>query len=903
LKLMNLFSFKHWSLKARVSVLVALPLICITLLTTYNVSRAINRENVSLQNQGEKLLLLAANASQLALFAGDIASLNTLRSAMMNDPQISNVFFYDEHKKLLTQPSENALSQTSETVTAKQSFFDNNNYIEGDYWYFIKSVQLSEDLLEGDQEQYVGTQDTSTLGWVILVVDLSDSHAYQVTLLTNNLLLALLMLSVALWLAFRFSHAIVDPLTTITLAVGRYGREDFSQRVDEVSSGELGALEKGINKLAAQVGQSQEVLKKAVEKATLNLEARNIDLAEAKEIADAANMAKDDFLARMSHELRTPLTGIIGFTRLLAKTDQLELRQEYSDMIETSSSVLLTTINDILDFSKLQANSFSLHPIQFNLEDCLRDVLDLHRVAAFEKAIELNMLIDSDTPIEIFADIDKLKKILNNIIGNAVKFTPSGDIVMFVSLLEQKENEAIITITVKDSGLGISASNIKHLFNPFYQSDETNTRHHGGTGLGLAIAEDFVTLMGGDISISSEDNEGCEVEFSFRCQTVLEASDKPANPEAFQAAIFDNNAWTRRSWRNQILKYTDDVRAPASFDELIATLNSKLELLLLGINFQDHNIKSVESQLTRIRAKYKGSIILAVADDGSALFDSLSKQFKPLVLASKPLTNNRLVGAIEKVNKTLLSEVHPSALQYQPRQPLPLSDVGSVTGLEILVADDNRFNQVLLTRLLEAAGAHVTLASDGLSALQLCKESPYDVLILDLHMPGLSGLQLCSEIRTGDDCINTETPIILLTADVRLQQNSETLAAGANAISYKPIDENDLIHKLSSLTGQATQSIQGTKRALLNLSASELSEEVARQLALIKNALGAADLVALEDQVHQLSGVIGLSGLEGINDFVQNLHAAVLAGEVSAINVHFESLLSCWNHRDAPSKI
>jgi len=605
----------------------------------------------------------------------------------------------------------------------------------------------------------------------------------------------------------------------------------------------------------------------------------------------------------MSHELRTPLTGIIGFTRLLAKTDQLELRQEYSDMIETSSSVLLTTINDILDFSKLQANSFSLHPIQFNLEDCLRDVLDLHRVAAFEKAIELNMLIDSDTPIEVFADIDKLKKILNNVIGNAVKFTPSGDIVMFVSLAEQQEDEAIITITVKDSGLGISANNIKHLFNPFYQSDETNTRHHGGTGLGLAIAEDFVTLMGGDISISSEDNEGCEVEFSFRCQTVLEATDKPANPDAFHAAIFDNNAWTRRSWRNQILKYTDDVRTPTSFDDLIATLDPRLELLLLGINFQDNNIQSVEPYLARIRAEYSGSIILAVADDGSALFDSLAMQFKPLVVISKPLTNNRLVSAIVKVNKTLLSEVLPWAPQHPPHKPLPFNGTGSIAGLEILVADDNRFNQVLLTRLLEAAGARITLASDGLTALQSCKECRYDALILDLHMPGLSGLQLTTAIRTTEDCVNIDTPIILLTADVRLQQNAETLAAGANAISYKPIDENDLIDKLCRLTGQATQASPETKRALLKLSAKELSAEVTRQLTLIKSALGTADLAALEDHVHQLSGVIGLSGLEGINGFVQNLHTAVLTGEVSAINVRFERLLSFWNDRNARSRL
>ena len=874
--------------------MVAFPLICITLLTVYNINTAINRENVNLQNRGEKLLLLAANAAELALFAGDISTLKTLRSAIMHDSQISDALFFDEDRQLLTGPSKNGLS----TIT-DYKLVDYNNQIEGDYWYFTKSVKLSTEPYEEDQEQFVGSQDAATLGWVMLVIDLSESRDYQNIILRNNLIISLVMLSVALWLAFRFSHAVVEPITNITMAVVRYGNEDFSQRVDEISSGELGSLEKGINNLAKRVGQSQLILKEEVEKATKDLEDRNVDLAKAKEAADSANIAKDDFLARMSHELRTPLTGIMGFTRLLAKTDQELLRREYCDMIITSSSVLLSTINDILDFSKLQANSFSLNPVQFNLENCLRSVMDLHRVAAFDKDIELNVLIDSDIPVEVFADIDKLQKIVNNIIGNAVKFTSTGDIVMFVSRDDPIAGEALISVSVKDSGIGISADNMKYLFNPFYQSDESNTRRHDGTGLGLAIAEDFVTLMGGSISVDSEEGEGTEVKFSFRCRIIVDTFDRPIMANSFRAVIFDNNAWTRRSWRNQLLKYSDDVCAPSTFDDLIDTLKNEVDVLLLGFNYHEHSVEQMKSTLERTRAGYKGAIILAVADDGSAALNNVWPQYQPLLVISKPLTNNRLADALQKVNAELLPEIHLST----PVQPLVKSRTfnssKNIAGLNILVAEDNKFNQTLLARLLEATGASVTLASNGLEAMRLADKHHYDVLVLDLHMPGLNGLQLSSAIRKSSENTNYDTPIILLTADVLSRQEPEILAAGVDAISYKPIDEDDLIDKISSLSRKAPrlelEARPEGKRTLITLSASQISEEVSRQLELIQLALSAKNLEALEHQVHQLTGVIGLAGLNSIRELVQYLSTAIKTGDLDGARECFERLTEHWS--------
>jgi two-component system sensor histidine kinase BarA len=878
--------------------MVVLPLVCISLLTTYNINSAITRESANLKNRGENLLSLAANAAELALFAGDVTSLNTLRSAIVHDSQIANVLFFDEDQVLITEDTQDFAKHISE-----ENLVDENRHIDGDFWYFSQAVKLSNSAFEEDQEQYITPADSTTLGWVMLVVDLGESHAYQTRVLKNNLLVAVILLSVFLWLTLRFSRSVVGPITNITAALGRYGNEDFSQRVDELSPGELGNLEKGINNLAERVEQSQQILKDEVNKATKDLEEKNVDLAAAKEAADAANVAKDDFLARMSHELRTPLTGIMGFTRLLAKTKRDALRKEYSDMIITSSSVLLSTINDILDFSKLRANSFSLNPVPFNLEDSLRDVVDLHRVAAFEKAIELNVLIDSDVSIEIFADIDKLQKVVNNLIGNAVKFTPTGDIVLFVSLVKQEGNEALISISVKDSGVGIGKEDMKYLFDPFYQSDASNTRRHDGTGLGLAIAEDFVTLLGGDVSIDSDEGQGTEVEFTFRCITMIDAPENHPRPDSLQAVIFDNNPWTRRSWRNQLLKYSDDVCAPTSPDDLIANLGVNTDVLLLGFNYYDSSLQQAESMLKRIRAAYKGSIVVAAADDGNAPFDPLRESYGPLMIISKPLTNNRLLSALREVNPNLRAELGSGTANPAHIKSLNLSSSKDITGLELLIAEDNKFNQTLLARLLEAAGAKVTLASDGMEALKYTEAQRYDVLVVDLHMPGLNGMQLSSAIRSAVGQANANTPILLLTADVLSQQEPEILAAGVDAISYKPIDEDDLIGKIQSLAAKQSNtdpdSKPRVKRALITLDADQISAEVARLLLVIEQALATNDREALTDQAHQLKGMIGLSGLEHIKDLAQALDTAAKTQDFEGANECFAALAKSWRGAQA----
>jgi two-component system sensor histidine kinase BarA len=892
----KLFSFQQWSLQARVSVLVALPLVCIIFLTIYNINSALNRETANLQDHGEELLLLAAGAAQLALFAGDEASLNNLGDAIMRDSQIAEVLFFDEAKNQLSSRSANG----DPFILSQRKVNGATSYVEGDYWYFIKAVQHSDIVFDENPEQYAETPSSELLGWVVLAVDLTETRDYRAAVMRNNVLIGALMLSLALWLAFRFSRAVVQPINLITSAVGRYGLEDFDHRVEEVSGGELGDLEQGINKLAERVGQSQAILREEVEKATdqwmkaaKGLEDQNVDLAVAKERAEEANDAKDDFLARMSHELRTPLTGIIGFVRLLSKTEQPKTRQEYSDMILASASVLLSTINDILDFSKLRANSFSLNPVRFNLADCLRDVLGQHRIKAFEKSIELNILVDSDVPVEVFADIDKLQKVVNNIISNAVKFTPSGDIVMFVSVAEKQGEEANIIVSVKDSGTGISSADISRLFNPFFQSDESSTRSHGGTGLGLSIAEDFVTLMGGGITVDSVEGEGTEVEFNFHCRIATDVNARAAPNGPWRATLFDINPWTRRSWRNQLLKLCSDVRAPTTENDLLDSLKSegKVDILVLGFNAYSDSLEVFKSLVTGIRSAYGGVIILAVADDGSISHQLTNELYGPLIVVSKPLTDLR--GTFDKAEAELGPRFVPTAKNRLNLQARTLNTPYLLEGTEVLVAEDNLFNQQLLATVLEAAGAIVILASNGEEALRRCEGNRFDVLVLDLHMPKLDGLQLSKCVRNGTG-VNVNTPIIVLTADV-FHQESTIMAAGVNAICYKPIDEEALIKKVHSLSGVANVQAPLVERALISLSPERIEEEVNGQLLSIRSALESRDLVALQKQTHQLLGVIGLSGIDSINSLAQQLHKAVLSGDFAAVNVQFESLSSFWS--------
>ena len=323
-------------------------------------------------------------------------------------------------------------------------------------------------------------------------------------------------------------------------------------------------------------------------RALFDLEHRNSDLVAVRDELEEAMGAKDQFLARMSHELRTPLTTIIGFTRRLENTLLTREQAEYSHAVHHASVILLSVINDLLDFSRMQYGGISLERTAFNLEDEMEDIASMHAYGAYEKSIELVLFIDSSVPRDCLGDPLRLKQIVNNLLANAVKFTESGEILVHISEQDPEPADTAgegrgeggthttLVITVRDSGIGIDAQDMKNLFEPFSQADTSISRRFGGSGLGLVICRQLVELMGGEIQLSSNPGAGTEVVCTVQLEACAGSAAELAVPERGECvAVIDGNKWSRRALRSQLTHWTRQVYAVAQPGDFIRLLRER----------------------------------------------------------------------------------------------------------------------------------------------------------------------------------------------------------------------------------------------------------------------------------------------------------------------------------------
>jgi len=889
---------KHIGIGQRTLLIFAVPMLLVVLALGYRITTGYMRDaRAALDTRGAYMARQLAAMCEFGLYAHDRDELRKQTLSVLHEKDVVAVQVSDITGMMVVRSGDEDKSGADGQVATYSAPV------------MRTGVNISDFEPEADTEPGGGTGREAVIGYATVslsTVVLTDN--IERTLLSGSILTVAGLLA-SILLAYFVARSVSGPIRHLTAVVGKLTGGDLSARCRQGSPGELGSLESGINQMADTLQNARNKLVSEVETATAELqrtvtelETKNIELDHARDEAVRAAAAKSDFLARMSHEIRTPLSAIIGFNELLSKTHLSENQQEYIRTIHQAASQLLQVIEDILGYTRLGSGTLKLERTTFNLHDCLENVISIHTASAHKKRLELVLYIHSDVPRFITSDQNRISQVLTNLTANAIKFTDQGHVVIETSRHELAPGTVTVKIAVSDSGIGLHDSQLEQIFDPFVQADVSISRRFGGTGLGLSISKKLVEQLGGEIEVSNNPGGGSTFSFTIPSPRVDADNIPPLNVLAGKTVLIcDGNPFSLRALRNRFFTWGATVfntPDPARLQQMLADRaadGSPCDLLVMGFNRDDFGRRSC-SELCRDYGSDATipKLFLVSAELGMQAFENSCPV--DCRILSKPARSDLLLRTAISLLK--LPETPDTVTPDAPLTATArIATSDRLIGLDVLLVEDNRFNQELIGRLLGNLGVNATIACNGSTACALAGRHRYDFIIMDIHMPVMGGIEAVHHIRQG---INRQTPIITLTADVFTSEQYDLLQAGFDDCLYKPVSEQDLKDMLQrwrrpgarARIPEADTGRAPGDRKLPPGFHRRLNQELRSRLQALRKACDCGDEAATADELHQLKGVVDYFKPAAFHTLFSDLQAAIHSGDAAAMGPVFDRIES-----------